>query len=141
MAVCGTRTLWLAVFADMGASLLVVASGLRFLQIKTSDSSWFWCTSRWVDRLHRLLFEVRRNYIFSMLGNVFAAQLSGGRPTLTPRYVLASSRSRKSPVGLRLTNPVLCNGRQGRRRARCASPTKRILLTIRIVRIMIYRTV
>ena len=92
-----------------------------------------------LDGLHRLLFKVRRNYIFSILGNVFAAQLSGGRPTPTPWYVLAPSRSRKSPVSLRLNNPVLCNSRQGRRRARCASPNKRILLTIRIVRIMIYR--
>jgi magnesium-transporting ATPase (P-type) len=31
MAVVGTATMWMAVFADMGASLLVVANGLRLL--------------------------------------------------------------------------------------------------------------
>ena len=29
LAVFGTATMWMAVFADMGASLLVVANGLR----------------------------------------------------------------------------------------------------------------
>ncbi len=32
LAVFGTATMWMAVFADMGASLLVVANGLRLLQ-------------------------------------------------------------------------------------------------------------
>ena len=31
MAVLGTATMWMAVFADMGASLLVVGNGLRLL--------------------------------------------------------------------------------------------------------------
>ncbi len=35
MAVFGTATMWMAVFADMGASLLVVGNGLRLLRIKT----------------------------------------------------------------------------------------------------------
>ncbi|KQW51178.1 4-deoxy-4-formamido-L-arabinose-phospho-UDP deformylase [Pelomonas sp. Root662] len=34
MAVFGTATMWMAVFADMGASLLVVANGLRLLKAK-----------------------------------------------------------------------------------------------------------
>ncbi|MBI2728510.1 MAG: heavy metal translocating P-type ATPase [Polaromonas sp.] len=34
MAVFGTATMWMAVFADMGASLLVVGNGLRLLRIK-----------------------------------------------------------------------------------------------------------
>ncbi len=33
LAVLGTATLWMAVFADMGASLLVVANGLRLLKL------------------------------------------------------------------------------------------------------------
>ena len=32
MAVFGTATMWMAVFADMGASLLVVGNGLRLLR-------------------------------------------------------------------------------------------------------------
>ena len=32
MAVSGNATLWMAVFADMGASLLVVFNGLRLLR-------------------------------------------------------------------------------------------------------------
>ena len=32
LAVFGTATMWMAVFADMGASLLVVANGLRLLR-------------------------------------------------------------------------------------------------------------
>ena len=32
LAVTGSATLWMAVFADMGASLLVVANGLRLLR-------------------------------------------------------------------------------------------------------------
>jgi len=31
LAIFGSATLWMAVFADMGASLLVVANGLRLL--------------------------------------------------------------------------------------------------------------
>ena len=34
MAIFGTATMWMAVFADMGASLLVVANGLRLLRTK-----------------------------------------------------------------------------------------------------------
>jgi Cd2+/Zn2+-exporting ATPase len=33
LALAGTATLWMAVFADMGASLLVVANGLRLLHV------------------------------------------------------------------------------------------------------------
>ncbi len=32
LAVFGSATMWMAVFADMGASLLVVANGLRLLR-------------------------------------------------------------------------------------------------------------
>ncbi|EWS62522.1 Cadmium, zinc and cobalt-transporting ATPase [Hydrogenophaga sp. T4] len=32
LAVAGSATMWMAVFADMGASLLVVANGLRLLR-------------------------------------------------------------------------------------------------------------
>jgi Cd2+/Zn2+-exporting ATPase len=32
LAVFGTASMWMAVFADMGASLLVVANGLRLLR-------------------------------------------------------------------------------------------------------------
>jgi Zn2+/Cd2+-exporting ATPase len=41
LAVAGTATMWMAVFADMGASLLVVANGLRLLRgvRGASDSS------------------------------------------------------------------------------------------------------
>lgn len=35
LAVAGTATLWMAVFADMGASLLVVFNGLRLLRANT----------------------------------------------------------------------------------------------------------
>ncbi|MES2188495.1 MAG: heavy metal translocating P-type ATPase [Pseudomonadota bacterium] len=38
MAVFGTATMWMAVFADMGASLLVVGNGLRLLRIKKQAS-------------------------------------------------------------------------------------------------------
>ena len=34
LAVFGSATMWMAVFADMGASLLVVANGLRLLRVK-----------------------------------------------------------------------------------------------------------
>src|SRR5699024_11670976 len=34
LAFAGMATLWMAVFADMGASLLVVANGLRLLQLR-----------------------------------------------------------------------------------------------------------
>jgi Zn2+/Cd2+-exporting ATPase len=34
LAVFGTATMWMAVFADMGASLLVVANGLRLLRLE-----------------------------------------------------------------------------------------------------------
>jgi len=34
LAVLGSATMWMAVFADMGASLLVVANGLRMLRWK-----------------------------------------------------------------------------------------------------------
>jgi len=40
LAVFGTATMWMAVFADMGASLLVVANGLRLLGgVKAASSS------------------------------------------------------------------------------------------------------
>jgi Cd2+/Zn2+-exporting ATPase len=32
LALAGTATMWMAVFADMGASLLVVGNGLRLLR-------------------------------------------------------------------------------------------------------------
>jgi Cd2+/Zn2+-exporting ATPase len=32
LAILGAATMWMAVFADMGASLLVVANGLRLLR-------------------------------------------------------------------------------------------------------------
>ena len=35
MAVFGTATMWMAVFADMGASLLVIGNGLRLLRLRT----------------------------------------------------------------------------------------------------------
>ena len=35
LAIFGNATMWMAVFADMGASLLVVANGLRLLKIKS----------------------------------------------------------------------------------------------------------
>jgi Cd2+/Zn2+-exporting ATPase len=35
LALAGSATLWMAVFADMGASLIVVANGLRMLRIDT----------------------------------------------------------------------------------------------------------
>ena len=38
LAVFGTATMWMAVFADMGASLLVVFNGLRLLRARTEDS-------------------------------------------------------------------------------------------------------
>lgn len=38
LAVFGTATMWMAVFADMGASLLVVGNGLRLLQKQQSAS-------------------------------------------------------------------------------------------------------
>jgi len=34
LAVFGSATMWMAVFADMGASLLVVANGLRLLRAR-----------------------------------------------------------------------------------------------------------
>jgi len=40
-AVFGTATMWMAVFADMGASLLVVANGLRLLQMTSATESAF----------------------------------------------------------------------------------------------------
>ena len=36
LAVLGTATMWMAVFADMGATLLVVANGLRLMKVKTA---------------------------------------------------------------------------------------------------------
>lgn len=35
LAIFGTATMWMAVFADMGATLLVVANGLRLMKAKT----------------------------------------------------------------------------------------------------------
>jgi Zn2+/Cd2+-exporting ATPase len=39
LALAGRATLWMAVFADMGASLLVVANGLRLLAFFPSDAT------------------------------------------------------------------------------------------------------
>lgn len=39
MAVLGSATLWMAIFADMGASLLVVANGLRLLRASAGKRS------------------------------------------------------------------------------------------------------
>ena len=39
LAVFGSATMWMAVFADMGASLLVVANGLRLLKAGGERSS------------------------------------------------------------------------------------------------------
>jgi Cd2+/Zn2+-exporting ATPase len=36
LALVGEATLWMAVFADMGASLIVVANGLRLLRSRDS---------------------------------------------------------------------------------------------------------
>ena len=36
LALVGTATMWMAVFADMGATLLVVANGLRLMRAKTT---------------------------------------------------------------------------------------------------------
>ena len=36
LALMGMATLWMAVFADMGASLLVVFNGLRLLKLKVA---------------------------------------------------------------------------------------------------------
>ena len=36
LAIFGNATMWMAVFADMGASLLVVFNGLRLLKAKTA---------------------------------------------------------------------------------------------------------
>jgi Cd2+/Zn2+-exporting ATPase len=36
LALFGTATMWMAVFADMGATLLVVANGLRLVKAKVS---------------------------------------------------------------------------------------------------------
>ena len=38
LAVAGSATMWMAVFADMGASLLVVGNGLRMLRKPSSDA-------------------------------------------------------------------------------------------------------
>ena len=38
LTLAGSATMWMAVFADMGASLLVVANGLRLLRVRASDS-------------------------------------------------------------------------------------------------------
>lgn len=36
LALVGTATMWMAVFADMGATLLVVANGLRLMRARTT---------------------------------------------------------------------------------------------------------
>jgi len=36
LALFGSATMWMAVFADLGATLLVVANGLRLLRVRTS---------------------------------------------------------------------------------------------------------
>ena len=35
LALFGGATMWMAVFADLGATLLVVANGLRLLRVRT----------------------------------------------------------------------------------------------------------
>ncbi|MNV56387.1 Cadmium, zinc and cobalt-transporting ATPase [compost metagenome] len=37
LAVFGSATMWMAVFADMGASLLVVANGLRLMRTEKQE--------------------------------------------------------------------------------------------------------
>jgi Cd2+/Zn2+-exporting ATPase len=37
LALLGSATMWMAVFADMGASLLVVGNGLRLLRLGQPD--------------------------------------------------------------------------------------------------------
>jgi len=37
LAISGMATLWMAVFADMGASLLVTLNGMRLLKIKENS--------------------------------------------------------------------------------------------------------
>jgi Cd2+/Zn2+-exporting ATPase len=37
LALFGSATMWMAVFADMGASLLVIANGLRLLKARDGD--------------------------------------------------------------------------------------------------------
>jgi len=37
LALLGSATMWMAVFADMGASLLVVSNGLRLLRLGQPD--------------------------------------------------------------------------------------------------------
>ena len=39
LAVFGSATMWMAVFADMGASLVVVFNGLRLLRIDGAETS------------------------------------------------------------------------------------------------------
>jgi len=39
LALAGRATLWMAVFADMGASLIVVANGLRLLRFGRQTAS------------------------------------------------------------------------------------------------------
>lgn len=39
LALAGLATLWMAVFADMGASLIVVANGLRLLNFQNKNTS------------------------------------------------------------------------------------------------------
>jgi Cd2+/Zn2+-exporting ATPase len=50
LAVAGVATLWMAVLADMGASLLVIGNGLRALRIRLAKDSkeismWSWCAA------------------------------------------------------------------------------------------------
>nr|WP_288119652.1 hypothetical protein [Thiomonas sp.] len=40
LALAGQATLWMAVFADMGASLLVVFNGLHLLRVRESAVEW-----------------------------------------------------------------------------------------------------
>lgn len=39
LAVMGKASLWMAVFADMGASLIVVANGLRLLKSASDENA------------------------------------------------------------------------------------------------------
>jgi len=38
LAIFGTATMWMAIFADMGASLLVIFNGLRLLRMGSVES-------------------------------------------------------------------------------------------------------
>jgi Cd2+/Zn2+-exporting ATPase len=51
LALAGIATLWMAVFADMGASLIVATNGLRLLRTGTRTNESRWSTPRVARRL------------------------------------------------------------------------------------------